>query len=299
MTAGVSERARGALLGLAVGDALGGPLERLSPAQIRARHDGPVREMVGGGWLSLQPGQGTDDTAMALALARAAATATGYDPLRALAGYLEWYATDPPDIGETTRAALAAGPDPGNVAAAVRAYERPPGRSGGNGSLMRTAPLALRYLRDPEQRAMAARTDSELTHRDAQAADACAWLCEVLATLIDGRNPATALTPPPRLAAAWATSVEDAEAAAWSSRAGLVDTTVAVAAAALRNAASFEERLVWAVNLGGDADTNGAVAGALLGAHLGETAIPERWLTPLLAGPEMARLAESLVELAS
>ena len=77
---GVLDRAVGTLLGLAVGDALGGPLEFLSADEIRARHGAPVRDYVGGGWLSLQPGHGTDDTAMMLALARAAATSVGYDP---------------------------------------------------------------------------------------------------------------------------------------------------------------------------------------------------------------------------
>ena len=292
------DRARGVLLGLAVGDALGGPLEFMSAAEIRARHRGPVEDYVGGGWLSLEPGQGTDDTAMALALARSAATSMSYDPDWALKAYLEWFRTGPPDVGSTIRAALEAADAGGSAIAAAETLHRRAGRSAGNGSLMRIAPSALRYLRQPERRALAARADSKLTHHDDHAADACQWLCEMIAGLVAGVHPAELVAPATLRAECEVTSVA-AAAAANGHAVGYVGTALGVASAALRTVKSFEEGLTWAVNLGGDADTNGAVAGALLGARFGARAIPARWLDQLFARDEASALADRLVTLAT
>jgi ADP-ribosyl-[dinitrogen reductase] hydrolase len=295
--AGTIDRARGALLGLAVGDALGGPLEFLSADQIHARYGRPVDGYVGGGWLSLAPGQGTDDTAMAMALARSAATSTGYHPGRALAAYLEWFRTNPPDVGHTIRAALAGAEAGMSTVAVTEAFHRKAGRSAGNGSLMRVAPIALRHLIAAERRAVAARVDSKLTHFDDHAAAACAWLCDALAALVEGID-GSELLPPPDLEPEWNISPDDAARSAGGPAAGYVGTALGVAAAAVRTASSLEEGLVWAVNLGGDTDTNGAVAGALLGARFGASAIPPRWLDRLAVRDEAGRLAERLVALA-
>jgi ADP-ribosyl-[dinitrogen reductase] hydrolase len=290
------DRARGALLGLAVGDALGGPLEFLSADEIRGRHREPVRDYIGGGWLSLEPGHGTDDTAMAIALARSAATSIGYDPGRALAAYLEWFRSGPPDVGSTTRAALAAADAGESIDDATLELHRRTGKTAGNGSLMRIAPIALRHLQS-ERRAIAAHADSKLTHYDDHAADACAWLCEAIAALIAGVE-LSELAPPSTLEHEWSISPEEAAVAAVSAASGYVGTALGVASAALRRADSFEDGLVWPVNLGGDADTNGAVAGALLGARFGASAIPPRWLEQLAVRDEAKALAERLITLA-
>jgi ADP-ribosyl-[dinitrogen reductase] hydrolase len=132
----IRDRARGGLLGLAVGDALGGPLEFRSAEQIVDRHGGPVSDMIGGGWLSLRPGQVTDDTDMACALARSLVERGGYESEAALANYVRWLKTEPPDIGITIRAVLekvAAGVDVADAARQV--HEQSGGRSAGNGSL--------------------------------------------------------------------------------------------------------------------------------------------------------------------
>jgi ADP-ribosyl-[dinitrogen reductase] hydrolase len=97
----IRDRARGCLLGLAVGDALGGPLEFRPAEQIVDRHGGPVSDMIGGGWLWLRPGQVTDDTDMACALARSLVERGGYESEAALANYVRWLKTEPPDIGIT------------------------------------------------------------------------------------------------------------------------------------------------------------------------------------------------------
>jgi len=293
----VLDRARGVLLGLAVGDALGGPLEFLSAEDIKTRYDEPVRDYIGGGWLDLQPGHGTDDTALALALARSMVTRAGYVPERALAAYLDWFRSGPPDVGATTRAALEGIESDLSPAEATEAFHRKIGRSAGNGSLMRIAPIGIRYLIDHEGREKAALLDSKLTHYDDHAADACGWLCGVVAVLIRGADPAE-LAAPSDLDRAWTMSPEAAAEAAIGPMAGHVDTALGVAAAALRNADSFEDGLIWAVNLGGDTDTNGAVAGALLGARFGASQIPPRWLAGLAVRDEADALAAHLLALA-
>ncbi|MGC9221903.1 MAG: ADP-ribosylglycohydrolase family protein [Solirubrobacteraceae bacterium] len=293
----VLDRARGVLLGLAIGDALGGPLELMTQQEIQSRYDEPVADYVGGGWLSLQPGEGTDDTAMAFALARSMASSVGYDADRALAGYLEWFRTDPPDVGNTIRAALA-GVSAGRAASEVtEEYHRMTGKSAGNGTLMRVAPIAVRHLREPERRAQAARTDSKLTHFDDHAASACALFCDGIASLMCGVD-VSELAAPESLAHEWAPTREAAAREAAGEKAGYVGTALMVASTALVSAQTFEEGLTWAVNLGGDADTNGAVAGALLGARFGEAGIPTRWLDGLLAAEEARALADRLLELA-
>jgi ADP-ribosyl-[dinitrogen reductase] hydrolase len=291
------DRARGVLLGLAVGDALGGPLEFLSADEIRARYGHPVDEYVSGGWLSLAPGQGTDDTAMAMALARSCSTSTGYHPGRALAAYLEWSRSSPPDVGHTIRAALAGAEAGPSTMAATETFHRAAGESAGNGSLVRVAPIALRHLTAAERRGTAARVDSRLTHFDDRAAVACAWLREALALLVEGVD-VSELVPPPDLEPEWRISREDAARAADGPAARYAGTALSLGSTAVTTATSFAEGLIWAVNLGDDADTNGAVAGALLGARFGASAIPSRWLDRLAVRDEAALLAERLVALA-
>src|SRR5436305_8185076 len=115
----------------------------------------------------------------------------------------------------------------------------------------------------------------------------------MIAALIQGDDPAE-LAPPSGLEQEWAISREAAAEAASGPAIGYVGTALGVGSAALRNAACFEDGLIWAVNLGGDADTNGAVAGALLGARFGASQIPSRWLDGLVAREGAATVAERL-----
>ena len=104
----MQSRYRGCLLGLAVGDALGGPVEFMTTEQIIAKRGKPVREMIGGGWLKLRPGETTDDTAMARALAESLVAVGGFDAADVAARYVRWMQSKPPDIGNITRIALRA-----------------------------------------------------------------------------------------------------------------------------------------------------------------------------------------------
>lgn len=296
-SAAITDRARGTLLGLAVGDALGGPVEWLSADEIARKHDGRLTEMTGGGWLHLRPGQVTDDTEMALCLSRALVGAGDYDSEAALRQYVDWYRSGPADVGNTISSVLQA-VDRGEDArqAAHRFHERSGGKSAGNGSLMRVAPLALRYHDDLFALAEAARSDSALTHYDALAAEACAAYTTLLATAISGHELLEIPVQAERVLAALNADRRDV-ARRVGEQVGFVLTALAVGVCAWRTAVSFEEGLAWAVNLGGDADTNGAVAGALLGAREGMAAIPERWLEPLEGRRELLELADLLAGL--
>jgi ADP-ribosyl-[dinitrogen reductase] hydrolase len=294
LAAGADDRARGALLGLAVGDALGAALEWLSPDQITARYGGPLRDMVASHlW---QRGEWTDDTAMALALADSLDERGGYDVDDVFARYALWARSGPTDIGTTVARALRHARSAADSAAAATAHhEESGGRSAGNGSLMRTAPIGLRFARDRESLRAAARADSALTHHDPLAADACVWLDETIAWLVGGRGRLDLLGPAADAAAAARGASPEQLLAEAQGAIGYVLTALRIGAHAAFEHDDFEAAVVFAANLGGDADTNAAVAGALAGARFGASAIPERWLQPLFERERIAGVAERLV----
>jgi ADP-ribosyl-[dinitrogen reductase] hydrolase len=281
----IRDRYAGVLLGLATGDALGGPLEFMSPDEIVQRYGSPVRDMVGGGWLYLRPGETTDDTATARCLAESLASRGAFDADDFVGRMLAWLDTNPKDVGTITRMAL------GNWSRGLRgrdaghaAHISLGGKSAGNGTLMRCAPLALRYRTNEPALVAAARAEAETTHFDAEAWTSDVALCLVLAALLEGGEPRAAL------------GRRDDEGLGTS---GYVLHTLEGAAWLLVASPSFEAMLVRGVNLGGDADTLGAVAGALGGAHWGASAIPARWLSALQGRAELEALAEQLYERSS
>src|ERR687897_2898560 len=163
-----SHRVAGALVGSAVGDALGAPFEFGPPGRFSAAFPTPARgsrtEMCGGGSLGWEPGEFTDDTQMALLVATALVERGGLDEADLFDRFLRWAAADPPDIGEQTRAVLRSGL-PWHTAAAD--HFRRTGRAAGNGSLMRMTPAAVRFAREGRAATMdAARRISALTHGD-------------------------------------------------------------------------------------------------------------------------------------
>jgi len=289
---GVHDRARGAMLGLAVGDALGAAVEWLHPDQIRSRYGGPLRDMAASAMWDL--GEWTDDTAMAVELASSLADQGGYDEADVFGRYAVWARSRPKDIGATVSAALRRSRSPAEARAAAAAHHKAEGRSAGNGSLMRTVPIAIRYRADPGAIERFSRLDSSLTHHDPLAGDACAWLNLTVAALIQGRRPPQSISDVARVAEA-AVAADPAElAAAAQEQRGYVMTTLRIAFAAAFRHDAFEPAVVFAVNLGGDADTNGAVAGALAGARFGAGGIPQRWLEPLRRKEVVSGLANRL-----
>jgi ADP-ribosyl-[dinitrogen reductase] hydrolase len=176
-----TDRAVGALLGAAAGDALGVPYEYGSR---RLMLDDPA-DMLGGGLGRLAPGQWSDDTEMACVIAEVASTGADLrsdDALEQIAqGFLRWYANDPPDVGNQNRHVLSrtgSGADAATRMLSIsEAFHKETGHTAGNGSLMRTSPVALAHLGDPDAIAVAARRISELTHFDPMAGDACVLWC--------------------------------------------------------------------------------------------------------------------------
>jgi ADP-ribosyl-[dinitrogen reductase] hydrolase len=278
---------RGCLLGLACGDALGGPLEFLDAEEIRRRH-GHVHEMLGGGWLNLRPGQVTDDTEQMLCLLESYVECAGFDPQDIADRLLEWYRAGPLDVGNLTREACEnllygyhferAGRD---------AWESvPEGSRLGNGSLMRAAPTGLLRYHDNIHLIGESRVISGITHYDERCKLACSvfnlaiahlmlvgtgGLIDELLDFAEPRNTVIgyALRAIPGL------QPRDLRSS------GYVLDTLQTALWTALYTDDIEEGLTLLVNLGGDTDTIGAVGGALLGARFGVQAIPPRWLRQL------------------
>ncbi len=300
---GWRDRFRGCLVGLAVGDALGATVENLRREEIRARF-GLHTEMVGGGWLDLEPGEGTDDTAMALCIARSIAELGRVDPDDIARRFVEWLLSVPKDVGRTVAAVLIRILDGEPWAeAAERVYRQAPRHTAGNGSLMRTAPVALFHAWRPQELVQASLEVSRITHAHPEAMWACVALGQAIAAAIqataapaDALLAAAAAVPEPavRRAVEEAPSLDPETAPTF----GYALNTLRIALWAASRHASFEDALVAAVNLGGDADTAGAVTGALAGARSGLSGIPPRWLAPLRGRAELEALADRLLDLA-
>jgi ADP-ribosylglycohydrolase len=299
------DRVKGALLGLAVGDALGAPVEGHSREEIAAREDAPLREMTGGRREGFAAGDVTDDTQLTMALAESLVELGGYDPDHALGNYVRWFQGGPLDVGPTSRAVLSAIADGVSPHEATqRQHEEAAGKLPTNGALMRTTPIALAFAGNEEGIRDATLADAALTHYDPIAGKAAVFHNQLLSVEVtQGHAAATASVSEPAL-----TLDERIEEALVPATSGSrfyaerlaeehptwVVTTLAVGLAALFTSDSFEDGLVWAVNLGGDTDTNAAVSGALLGARFGAGQIPARWLERLTPRGRLEQLADYL-----
>ncbi|MCA0146767.1 ADP-ribosylglycohydrolase family protein [Blastococcus sp. LR1] len=280
-----SHRVAGALVGSAVGDALGAPFEFGPPGQFTARFPSPARgartEMCGGGSLGWEPGEFTDDTQMALLLAESLAARSGLDEADVFARFSAWAAAGPPDIGNQTRAVLGSG-RPWDVAAAEH-FARS-GHAAGNGSLMRATPAAIRFAKNGREATMgAARRISALTHGDPSAGEGCAIFAELMRVALDGGDPLAAIPAAleavaPEHRERWATVLAEDWAPDQATESnGAVWPTLGQAVWALRNGRDFAEAMRLVIDLGGDTDTVACVAGGLAGAVFGMGAIPSRW----------------------
>lgn len=278
---GSEDRVRGALYGVAVGDALGAPLEFMNATQIKQQYGTPVREMVGGGWLSLAPGETTDDTDMTLAVCEGIMESPSV-PIEPIGRrFIKWVDTQPKDVGmtcarsiQTARANLAAGMDAEAAweAAAKRTAEENGDRSGGNGALMRTIGAALAY-KTPEERAERTTQIAEMTHHDALSSDICRYYADAVHHFIKDEQD-TGVRTLDTMAVEYGFS-SCINPSCW------VQDSMECAYFAFATEAGFENVLVEVVNLGGDADTIGAIAGGLAGAYYGYGAIPQRWIDAL------------------
>ncbi len=284
----LASRRRGAWFGLAIGDALGAPVEFMSPEQIAATH-GLWKDM--GESKLWRKGEWTDDTALALAAA-AAYSAEEFELDLAAQAMVEWLETKPKDVGGLTRLALELIRDKRSSAgqAGKEALCLRPGAAG-NGSLMRAAPTGL--VRGPRDPRLAEESEelSRITHADERCVDACIAFNAVLSSLVhQGPDVEQALRAALLQLKARNHEVQELVKGVLrndpprhaESSIGYVLLCLERALIALRDAPSFEEGLIQVVNQGGDTDTNAAVAGALLGARFGHNSIPARWIHELL-----------------
>lgn len=309
------DRYVGTALASACGDALGSTLEF---GAGRPTTD-LLRDLVGGGPFRWAPGSWTDDTDMAVAVAEGILEEPEF-PVHAIGlRFLAWYGAGPRDVGGTCGRALAA------ARAQLKGWRKNrPDKidwsitgvrgefAAGNGALMRTWPVALAYRNNPRQMDDMARRVAWMTHNNAVAADSCVLMCQLLSYLIDGISPSEAVQR----------SVEDLETdihfrclpdrdKTWLAairlaphmdrlqvpRTGYTVDTLVAAVWALTTTDSLEECVVQAANLGGDADSIGAVAGALAGACYGAHTLPSRWLGVLQGGDRLAVAAHQLYKL--
>ncbi len=295
-----TQRAIGAFVGGAVGDALGAPFEfkagGLYSSTFPERVVGGVGEMAGGGGWS--PGEFTDDTQMAIALAESLVANHGINSADIWERWRAW-ASSANDVGVLTRKALSSEEFEG---AALRAEVSNNGQSAGNGSVMRNTPIALFFLEQPlEVIIEAAISQSALTHNDREAGFGAAIHAAMICSGIRGEDMLAAIDDalamlPPEARATWEPLLSDSWVPADSLVTnGTVWTCLAQAVWALRTSSSFEEAVTKAIDLGDDADTVGCVTGSLAGARWGIQAIPSRWttfLTGVVATPSLGREVE-------
>jgi ADP-ribosyl-[dinitrogen reductase] hydrolase len=306
----MENRIRGGLYGVAVGDSLGATVEFMSRDQIRQKY-GVLRDIVGGGWLNLRPGEWTDDTEMTLAVAEGI-IADPEDPVPHIGqAFIRWRDTNPPDIGNTIRTVFHIW-DRDNLTheqwhvAAERAHREMGGMSAGNGALMRTLPVGIAYRLIPDVYRLAVNI-ARMTHWDMKAGATCAIYSMAVRNIFNGVKDRFlvfdfSIRTVREITGRAIEGLQEIEQYVIKKDGsnlkptGYTVDSLICAAWAFIESGSFEETVVNAVNLGGDADTIGAIAGGLAGVYWGYGAIPERWLEKFT--PEqrarLDRVAESL-----
>ena len=296
--AAIRERAQGAMLGLAVGDAIGTTLEF-----TRRDSTPPLTDMVGGGPFCLQPGEWTDDTAMARALGDSLEDCGGLDEADLMRKFVRWHENGDYsctgtcfDIGITTCQALARWQRTGNP---VAGSTNP--NTAGNGSLMRLAPVAARYFRQRDALRDAAARQSRTTHAAPEAVDACVAYAEVLADAISGRPRSEVLRAHDRQP--YAGAISGIMMGSWRGKrrediraTGYVAHSLEAALWCVGRTGSFADAVLLAANLGEDADTTAAIAGQLAGALYGVQGIPQAWRDRVALGNRIAGVAGRLFD---
>lgn len=302
------DKFRGCLLGLAVGDALGTTVEFALPGTFE-----PLADMVGGGPFSLQPGQWTDDTSMALCLADSLIERRGFDADDQMQRYQRWWRAGYLsstgacfDIGNTVRAAILRYEATGlPFAGSTDPY------TAGNGSLMRLAPVAMFYAVNPPEAVFYAGESSRTTHGAVSAVDACRYFAGLLTGALAGCSQDELLGQVYEpYAGCWQQApldkaVERVAAGTFKERqppeirgSGYVVESLEAALWAFHLAGSFREGALLAASLGNDADTTCAIYGQIAGAYFGLQGLPPAWLGKLAFRARIQEMADRLFELA-
>lgn len=285
------DRAQGAYVGLAVGDALGATVEFMTPAEIREQY-GVHCAIVGGGWLKLKRGHVTDDTTMSLFLGRSILETVAIDAVAIAESFSDWMRSKPVDIGHTVRRGIIHYRHTGIPEVPMSEYD------GGNGACMRTLPIALATLGAvPDDVKKRSRIHAHITHNNPLSDAGTESIIQMIQCALQGGT------------------LADVEMLAWNltesyplfnyscrrreNPSGFIVETVQAVFQSLFDYPSFEKSMIDVVNRGGDADTTGAILGMVAGALYGLSAIPVQWQDSLEQGvyEECLTQAEMLLEL--
>jgi ADP-ribosyl-[dinitrogen reductase] hydrolase len=297
----------GALLGLAIGDALGTSIEFMPPGSFT-----PVTDITGGGPFGLKPGEWTDDTSLALCLAESLIKTKGFSKKDQLTRYVKWmdygYLSSNGkcfDIGNTTNYSLQRFKKTGKVDTDLTQSNK-----AGNGSIMRLAPVPMFYSSNPLEAIEASGESSRTTHGAKTAVDACRYMGGLIYGALNGETKDTLLAS--RYAPIndyWtlnelAPEIEKVAEGSYKHKnppeikgTGYVVNSLEAALWAFYNSSSFKEGCLLAVNLGNDADTTGAVYGQLAGAFYGVENIPSEWINKIALHDMILDYAEKLYSL--
>ena len=300
------ERYRGSLLGLAVGDALGAPLESRPSGTFE-----PVENMTDGGMFNLSAGQWTDDTSLTLCLAESLIRTKGFDPLDQMQRYLKWYKE-----GHLSSTGKCFGIG-SNTLQSLQQFEKTgklsdiPSNSNAttNGSLMRVAPVPLAFSSNPAKAIERSGDSSRITHDTQDAIDSCRYMGALIVGALNGVSKTELLSDhycPVK--GYWkehplSSPVDEVAAGSFKIKeppqikgAQYVVRSLEAALWAFHKTDSFRDGCLLAVNLGDDADTTGAIHGQLAGAYYGEHEIPDSWLDKLVFRELIGSYAEQLMK---
>ena len=291
------DRYRGALLGLATGDAVGTTLEFAPRGSFE-----PIADMLGGGPFNLEPGQWTDDTSMALCLAASLIDCQGFNARDQMQRYCDWWTSGYMssngkcfDMGMTVADAL----NRFQLTDDPYAGSTDPNRAG-NGSLMRLAPVVLFFHPNLEKCIHFAAESSRTTHGADEAIDACKIFAQILAAALDGRPKSEVLAAAePISASARLNGVASGNyrkrRASEIRGSGYAVDSIEAALWCFERTDSFRDAILAAANLGDDADTTSAICGQIAGAYYGASGIPESWTDRLCMRDEILQMADSLL----
>lgn len=289
----IADRCKGALMGLAVGDALGAPVETRAAGTFT-----PVTGFRAGGYFQLPAGAWTDDTAMALCLADSLAATDRFDASDLLHRFCRWA-----EFAENTSTGVCIGAGK-NTLRALGHFRRTGsltapyfGRHGdGNGALMRLAPVAIRFRDEPDLAITVAELQSRTTHASDISAACCAFAADLMRRLISGVSWNSALGAGnncgnPAIKGCLFKALQDEV----PPNSGYVLDTLQAAIWAVAQSDTFADAVLLAVNLGGDADTIGAVTGQIAGARWGFQTIPQEWISGLVLADRVLAASELLI----
>lgn len=269
----LQQRALGAYIGHAVGDALGSTTEFMTPNEIRHQY-GLHDKMIGGGWLKLKPGQVTDDTEMSLALDNSILQNAGVLPEKVAESFSQWMRNKPIDIGNTVRRGIIHFRSSGSASVEVNEYDA------GNGACMRTLPLVIFYHDSPlELLIQASRAQSHVTHNNPVADAGTETVLQMLLAALHNQSLNSLKTLAAKLVSQ--DPVYRFDRRRVENPGGYIVETLQAVFQALFSNSCFRTTLVDVVNRGGDADTTGAIAGMLSGMFYGVDDIPADWTNSL------------------